>query len=446
MSKSLSLLSSTDFNQSLLKFLQASPTPFHATDSMAQALLSFGYTELFEGQAWQIAEQAGYFIRRNDSSIIAIWIADKSQALRLVGAHTDSPCLKVKPNADISGKGYYQLGVEVYGGALLAPWFDRDLSLAGRVHARIDGKIQSVMVNFERAIATVPSLAIHLDREANKGRTINPQTQLPPVLSITGASHLDGKDKDLNSILMVEVTKEIAKQYLESEPKVESILDYELFFYDTQPPALIGLDNEFIASARLDNLLSCFIGLQSLLESDKAQNKLLICTDHEEVGSASACGAQGPFLQQVMERIWPSNEDRNRIVAGSMMISADNAHGIHPNFTDRHDQNHGPMLNQGPVIKVNANQRYATNSLTSAIFKQLCDDTGVKYQTFVTRTDMGCGSTIGPITASEVGIETIDIGVPTFGMHSIRELAGSEDAFELTKVLKHFFEKPSLTE
>ena len=442
MSQSISSATHSDFNQSLLSFLQASPTPFHATTSMMKILLSSGYTELFEDQVWDLKEQAGYFIRRNDSSIIAIWLADKSQALRLVGAHTDSPCLKVKPNADLSGKGYFQLGVEVYGGALLAPWFDRDLSLAGRVHARIDGKIESVMVNFERAIATVPSLAIHLDREANKGRTINPQTQLPPVLSIAGA-----KDRDLNSILMAEVTQQFANSSSSAaDTKVESILDYELFFYDTQPPALIGLENEFIASARLDNLLSCFIGLQSLLESDKSQNKLLICTDHEEVGSASACGAQGPFLQQVMERIWPNNEDRNRIIAGSMMISADNAHGIHPNFSDRHDQNHGPMLNQGPVIKINANQRYATNSLTSAIFKQLCDDAGVKYQAFVTRTDMGCGSTIGPITASEVGIETIDIGVPTFGMHSIRELAGSEDAFELTKVLKHFFEKPSLIE
>ena len=439
MSQSISSATRSDFNQSLLSFLQASPTPFHATTSMMSILLSSGYTELFEDQVWDLKEQSGYFIRRNDSSIIAIWLADKSQALRLVGAHTDSPCLKVKPNADLSGKGYFQLGVEVYGGALLAPWFDRDLSLAGRVHARIDGKIESVMVNFERAIATVPSLAIHLDREANKGRTINPQTQLPPVLSIAGA-----KDRDLNSILMAEVAQQFAGS--DSESKVESILDYELFFYDTQPPALIGLENEFIASARLDNLLSCFIGLQSLLEADKSQNKLLICTDHEEVGSASACGAQGPFLQQVMERIWPNNEDRNRIIAGSMMISADNAHGIHPNFSDRHDQNHGPMLNQGPVIKINANQRYATNSLTSAIFKQLCDDAGVKYQAFVTRTDMGCGSTIGPITASEVGIETIDIGVPTFGMHSIRELAGSEDAFELTKVLKHFFEKTSLIE
>jgi aspartyl aminopeptidase len=424
--------SQSQFNQSLLDFLQASPTPFHATENMAQAFIAAGYSELFEDQPWQLQEQAGYFIRRNDSSIIAIWLADKSQALRLVGAHTDSPCLKVKPNANVSGKGYFQLGVEVYGGALLAPWFDRDLSLAGRVHARINGRIESVMVNFERAIATVPSLAIHLDREANKGRTINPQTQLPPVLSIAGA-----KDKDLNAILLAEVAKQ--------HETVESILDYELFFYDTQAPAIIGLENEFIASARLDNLLSCFIGMQSMLEADKTQNKLLICTDHEEVGSASACGAQGPFLQQVLERIWPDNEARNRMIAGSMMISADNAHGIHPNFSDKHDQNHGPMLNQGPVIKINANQRYATNSLTSAVFKQLCQDVEVQYQAFVTRTDMGCGSTIGPITASEVGIETIDIGVPTFGMHSIRELAGSEDAYQLVKVLTRFYQKNSLT-
>lgn len=427
------LKSLPDFNQSLLGFLQASPTPFHATESMAKELLSAGYTELFEDQVWQLQEQAGYFLRRNDSSIIAFWLADKSQALRLVGAHTDSPCLKVKPNANLTGKGYFQLGVEVYGGVLLAPWFDRDLSLAGRVHARINGKIESVMINFERAIATVPSLAIHLDREANTGRTINPQTQLPPVLAITTE-----KQQDLHSILMAEVAKQFAA--------VESILDYELFFYDTQSPAMIGLESEFIASARLDNLLSCYVGLQALISSAADQNKVFICTDHEEVGSASACGAQGPFLEQTIERIWPAVEERNRLISGSMMISADNAHAIHPNFSDKHDQNHGPMLNQGPVIKINANQRYATNSFTSAVFKQLCDDAEVKYQSFVTRTDMGCGSTIGPAIASNIGVDTIDIGVPTFGMHSIRELAGSEDAHGLTKVLKHFYEKPSLTD
>jgi aspartyl aminopeptidase len=428
-----SIVSLSDFNQSLLNFLQASPTPFHATDSMASILLSAGYTELFEDQSWNLNEQAGYFIRRNDSSIIAIWLADKSQALRLLGAHTDSPCLKVKPNANLTGKGYFQLGVEVYGGALLAPWFDRDLSLAGRVHARIDGKIKSVMINFERAIATVPSLAIHLDRDVNTNRSINPQTQLPPVLSIMGENK-----QDLNSILMAEVRK----QY----ESVESILEYELFFYDTQPAAIIGLENEFIASARLDNLLSCYVGLQALLSAESNQNKLLICTDHEEVGSISACGAQGAFLQQLIERVWPDNEERNRILAGSLMISVDNAHAIHPNYSDRHDQNHGPVLNAGPVIKINANQRYATNSFTSAVFKQLCNDVGAKYQTFVARTDLGCGSTIGPVIAADLGVDTIDIGVPTFGMHSIRELAGSEDAFELAKVLTHFYEKASLTE
>jgi aspartyl aminopeptidase len=423
----------SDFNQSLLNFLQASPTPFHATDRMANILLSAGYTELFEDQSWQLKEQAGYFIRRNDSSIIAIWLADKSQALRLLGAHTDSPCLKVKPNANLTGKGYFQLGVEVYGGALLAPWFDRDLSLAGRVHARIDGKIKSVMVDFERAIATVPSLAIHLDRDVNTSRSINPQTQLPPVLSIMGEHK-----HDLNSILMAEVRK----QY----ENVESILEYELFFYDTQPPAIIGLENEFIASARLDNLLSCHVGLQALLAADSDQNKLLICTDHEEVGSISACGAQGAFLQQLIERVWPDSEERNRILAGSLMISVDNAHAIHPNYSDRHDQSHGPILNKGVVIKINANQRYATNSFTSAVFKQLCNDIGAKNQTFVIRTDLACGSTIGPVIAADLGVDTIDVGVPTFGMHSIRELAGSEDAFELAKVLTHFYEKSSLTE
>ena len=425
-------LSNLNFNQSLLAFLQASPTPFHATQCMADTLLSSGYTELFQDQAWQLKEQAGYFIRRNDSSIIAIWLADKSQALRLLGAHTDSPCLKVKPNANMIEKGYFQLGVEVYGGALLAPWFDRDLSLAGRVHARINGNIESVIINFERAIATVPSLAIHLDREANNSRSINRQTDLPPVLAIVGENA-----PDLNAILMAEVSKQ--------HEAVESILDYELFFYDTQPPAVIGLSDEFIASARLDNLLSCHVGLQALLNSGLDQNKVFVCTDHEEVGSVSACGAQGPFLEQTIERIWPNIEERNRLIANSMMISVDNAHAIHPNFYDKHDENHGPVLNQGPVIKVNANQRYATNSFTSAVFKQMCNDASVKYQMFVTRTDLGCGSTIGPAIASGLGVDTLDIGVPTFGMHSIRELAGSEDAFDLAKVLKHFYEKPSLT-
>lgn len=423
-------LNPQEFNQSLLKFLQQSPTPFHATDSMAQELLYHNYTELNEAEDWDLQEQQGYFVRRNDSSIVAFWLADKTQPLRFVGAHTDSPCLKVKPNPEIRKQGYFQLGVEVYGGALLAPWFDRDLSLAGRVHAKVDGKIESVLVNFEKAIATIPSLAIHLDREANKGRTINPQTHIPPVLAQGLA------DTSFADLLLTEVQKQLAS--------ADGILDYELFFYDTQAPAIVGLNDEFIASARLDNLLSCYIGLQSMIQSDSTQNKILVCNDHEEVGSASACGAKGPFLMQTLERIWSDSSQRNQLISQSMMISADNAHAIHPNFADKHDQNHGPEINAGPVIKINANQRYATNSWTSAVFRQLCEECEVPVQAFVTRTDLGCGSTIGPISASELGVETLDIGVPTFGMHSIRELAGDQDAFLTYKVLQAFYQKQNL--
>jgi aspartyl aminopeptidase len=221
---------------------------------------------------------------------------------------------------------------------------------------------------------------------------------------------------------------------------IKQVLDYEISLYDTQPPALIGLEQDFIASARLDNLLSCFIGLQAILEADAEVSSLLICTDHEEVGSASCCGAKGPMLQQFLERLVPEVDTRVRIIERSMMISADNAHGIHPNFMDKHDENHGPLLNRGPVIKVNANQRYATTSETSAFFRLLCEKAEVPVQIFVARTDMGCGSTIGPVVASEVGVKTIDVGSPTFAMHSIRELAGVFDGWYLYKASVEFFQ------
>ncbi|HZJ91478.1 MAG TPA: M18 family aminopeptidase, partial [Thiopseudomonas sp.] len=283
------------------------------------------------------------------------------------------------------------------------------------------------------AIATIPSLAIHLNREANSGWTINPQTELPPILA-----QLQGDEsKDFRAVLA---------QQLQSEHGISdaTILDYELCFYDTQPAAVIGLNQDFIAGARLDNLLSCYAGLQALLNSDDQQMQVLVCTDHEEVGSNSACGADGPFLEQVLRRVLGSEEGFVRCVQHSLLISADNAHGIHPNYADKHDGNHGPLLNQGPVIKVNANQRYATNSETSSFFKILCEQAQVPVQTFVTRTDLGCGSTIGPITASQLGIQTIDIGVPTFAMHSIRELAGSQDLDYLIKVLQTFYNSPIL--
>lgn len=427
-----------DFNTGLQQFLQASPTPFHATRNLASRLLAAGFELLHEGDAWKLKPGSRYLVTRNDSSIIA-FVYGKSElsktGIRMLGAHTDSPCLKVKPRAELNRRGYFQLGVEVYGGALLAPWYDRDLSMAGRVSYRDNqGQIASILIDFLRPVATIPSLAIHLDREVNNSRSINAQKDIVPLILQLPTE--DSVLPDFRSLLHAE----LQRQY--PDLPVAQVLDYEISFYDTQGPTVIGLEKDFIASARLDNLLSCFIGLESILQANNDVSSLLICTDHEEVGSTSCCGAKGPMLQQFLERLLPDIEQRVQVIERSMMISADNAHGIHPNFMERHDENHGPLLNRGPVIKVNANQRYATTSETSALFRLFCEQAGVPVQTFVARTDMGCGSTIGPIVAAEVGVKTIDVGCPTFAMHSIRELAGTKDGWWLYKTGVEFFNYP----
>ncbi len=420
------------FNYDLMDFLAMSPTPFHAVEQITYKLECAGYQRLFEADSWKLEASQGYYVTRNDSSVIAFKLGKDpvAKGINMLGAHTDSPCLKVKPQPDMLFNGYYQLGVEVYGGALLNPWFDRDLSLAGRVnYLDEDGDLCSTLVNFETPIAVIPSLAIHLDREANKNRSINAQTDILPVLLKLPNS--DSEDKpSFHDILL---------QKIQDETDAIEVLDFELSFYDVQEPAYIGLHQDFIASARLDNLLSCYTGLMALTETENPGSKLLICTDHEEVGSVSTSGAHGTFLQSVLERIAGSHENMGRMMDQSMMISADNAHALHPNFADRYDENHGPEINKGPVIKVNANQRYATNSHTSAIFRKLCKQADVPVQSFVVRSDMGCGSTIGPMTASNLGVKTLDVGVPTFAMHSIRELAGRWDAYYLFRVLKEFY-------
>jgi len=414
----------TNFNEELLKFLTASTTPFHATSELSKQLQEEGFIKLNEADVWDLQRGERYFLTRNDSSLIAfIYGSDdfSKEGIQMVGAHTDSPCLKLKPNTIIHKKGYIQLGVEVYGGALLNPWFDRDLCLAGRVSGLNDkGELVHPLIDFKRPIAFIPSLAIHLDKDANKNRSINAQTDIPPILM---------QSEEAISF----------EDILLRETGLKEVLDFELMFYDTQAPSFLGLKNEFLASARLDNLLSCYVGLQAIKEASSKKSSLLICSDHEEVGSESTSGAAGTFLEMVLKRISPEHEDYARMVNASMMISADNAHGIHPNFMAKHDENHGPLINHGPVIKVNANQRYASNSQTIAEFKLLCKKVDVPYQSFVTRTDMGCGSTIGPITATKIGMKTLDIGLPTFAMHSIRESAGDKDAYMLYKVLKAYF-------
>jgi len=434
-------MNQSKLNQGLLDFLKASPTPFHAVKTMAEQLLDHGFVRLYEKDEWNLQPGQRYFVTRNDSSIIAFDYGQGeplSSGVRMLGAHTDSPCLKVKPQPDINKQGFYQLGVEKYGGMLLNPWFDRDLSMAGRVtYVNDAGGVCNALIDFERAIATVPSLAIHLDRKANDGRTVNVQTDMPIVLSLQDVD----SSEDFRQLLLT--------QLAEQGREVRQVLDYEIYCYDTQSPALIGLKEEFIASARLDNLLSCYVGLQALINrdgDDKRAPALLICTDHEEVGSASVAGAQGTFLNAVLARFCNTNTQLSQMTAQSMMISVDNAHCIHPNFVDKHDNNHGPLINKGPVIKINANQRYASNSETSALFRHLCEQQNIPVQSFVVRSDMGCGSTIGPIAATETGVKTLDIGVPSFAMHSIREMAGADDPFYLYGALKAFCELQQLPE
>lgn len=424
-------LNKADFNQALLNFLDQSPTPFHAVESLTAQLDQAGFAALRESDSWVLKPGQGYYTTRNGSSLIA-WrqpVESKgfSAGLRLTGAHTDSPCLKVKPQPELLRQGYFQLGVEVYGGVLLNPWFDRDLSLAGRVTVRqSSGQLSSHLIDFKKPVAVIPSLAIHLDREANATRSINAQTYLPPILGQAS------EKPDFRALLQ--------QKLLAEQLDVATVLDYELAFYDCQKAALVGLDDALVCSARLDNLLSCFIGLQALIESRPGNGQVLICNDHEEVGSASACGAQGPMLTQWLDRVLPEECNRYAVLANSLFVSADNAHGIHPNFADRHDENHGPRLNQGPVIKINSNQRYASNSETSARFRDLAHRAGVPVQSFVVRSDQGCGSTIGPIVATETGIPTVDVGVPQFAMHSIRETAGADDAIGLARILVELYQ------
>ena len=423
--------SAEQFNRGLAEFLDASPTPFHAVKSMAERLQSAGFSELDEASDWSLSAGAKHYVVRNGSSIIAFAMGSAAlseSGLRMVGAHTDSPCLMIKPQPELHKNGYFQLAVEVYGGALLNPWFDRDLSIAGRlVYRNKAQQLVQKLVDFKQPVAMIPSLAIHLDRQANSGRTVNAQTDIPPLLMIDK----DGTG-DFRTLL--------AEQFL---PAGAEVLDYELCLYDTQPAATVGLNQDFFASARLDNLLSCYVSTEALLQVGGEQTCLMVCNDHEEVGSVSAVGADGPFLEAVIERIIAADGESSlsRLLDRSLMISCDNAHGAHPNFADKHDAAHMPMLNGGPVIKINVKQRYATNSLSASMFRQLCADVDVPVQTFVSRSDMGCGSTIGPVTSSRLGVPTLDVGIPQLAMHSCRELTGFDDPERLTLVLQGFFNK-----
>lgn len=404
-----------EFNEELIHFIDASPTPFHAVEWMSQKLQMIGFTALYEDEQWNLEKGKNYYVTRNGSSIIAFTYPPSiEKGYTIVGAHTDSPHLRLKPNPLTTSAGVKRLGVEPYGGVLLNPWFDRDLALAGRV-VYLEGETRKeVLININRPIAMIPSLAIHLDREANSSRTINAQNDIVPIIA-TG-------EIDFETFIL---------SHIQEDTENLSLLAHELSFYDTQKGSFIGIHEELIASARLDNLLSCFIGLKALIDTKKP----MMCAfmDHEEVGSDSHVGAGGTFLEETLRRI--AGEGYESLMRRSLMVSCDNAHAQHPNFPGKHESEHAPLLNGGVAIKINSNQRYATSARTQGRFVQCAKSLNIPTQIFVTRSDMGCGSTIGPITSTRLGVETIDVGIPQLAMHSIREICGTKDAYGLYQIL-----------
>lgn len=421
------------YNKSLFSFLQSSPTAFHAVATIEKELEQKQFQRLEEYEVWRLEQGRSYFVSREQGSIIAFTLGTEESiedGFRMLAAHTDSPSLQIKPQPDLQSQTFHQLGVEVYGGPLLTTWFDRDLSLAGRVCCSDEKENLSVLLlDFKRPLLTIPSLAIHFNREANNSFSVDKQKHLPPLL----AQHISRELPKLEKLLL----ERVKDQY--PEKSFSEILSFDLFCYDTQPPTLCGANKEFISGGRLDNLVSCHAGTLAIMNSSKKKNSLLFCANHEENGSTSSVGAQGSFFEGTLERILAKSQAQRASLHNSFLISMDNSHGYHPNYSDTMESKHRINLNHGPVIKINANQRYATNSVSSAIYKTICRQVDLNPQEFVMRSDLPCGSTIGPMTAARLGVRTIDIGIASLGMHSIRELTGSQDPEMLFKSVQAFF-------
>jgi len=418
-----------------MNYIAASPSQFHAAAESVRRLEEAGFAGLSEEDAWDLEPGRSYFTVRNDSSVAA-WIqGNKPPAgagFRMIGAHTDSPGLRLKPEPVSERHGYVQLGAEVYGGPILPSWMDSELGLAGRVAlAGAGGSVDTKLLHVDRAIATAPQLAIHLNREVNeKGLHVNAESQVVPVLALSGSRPFD---------FLTWLSRELGV-------RPDRILDHELYLYDRSLPMIVGLNGEFIRSPRIDNLAGCHAALSALSAAARrgsAATRLIILYDSEEIGSSTKQGAAGSFLEDLLGRITGSCDAGPdafyRAKARSFLISADLAHAVHPNYADRHEPRHMPRLNGGPVIKYNAKARYATDAPGGAAFQALCREAGVPCQKFVMRADLPCGSTIGPLAETRLGIRTVDVGTPVLAMHSSRELGGVKDQLYMIRAMGRFF-------
>lgn len=435
-------------SRQLLDFINKSKTAFQAAYEVKDILDRNGYTELKESDSWDLKKGGKYYVMKNNSALIGFEIGNgeiEEEGFRLIGAHTDSPGFRIKPNAEIKAEGtYIKLNTEVYGGPILSTWFDRPLSIAGRVTLKSDNvfKPEVRLVDIEKPVLIIPSLAIHMNRGVNDGYSFNAQKDTLPLLGLeneeSGKVFADAAKADLEK-------DEYLLSLLATTLNVEAsdILDFDLFLYEYEKGSLVGLNEELISVGRLDDLWMVFAGLKAITESKTINaTKVLVALDNEEIGSLTKQGANSNILENILERIvlglGKGREEFRRAVSNSIMISADLAHAVHPNYGEKCDPTNKPVLGGGPVLKIAASGSYSTDSYASAIFKSVCEKANVPCQVFVNRSDMKGGTTIGPISAGKLNIPVIDMGAPLLSMHSIRELASVKDNEYTIKAFTEF--------
>ncbi|KAH3661782.1 hypothetical protein OGAPHI_005960 [Ogataea philodendri] len=460
------------YAQEFVDFVNASPTPYHVVNTVKSKLDADGFVQLSERDNWagKVKKNSKYYVTRNSSSIIAFTVGGEytpGNGIAIVGGHTDSPVLRIKPISDQKREGYVQVGVETYGGGIWHTWFDRDLSVAGRVFVNEGGKFVSKLVKLDKPILRIPTLAIHLTKDRYVKFEFNKETQFRPIAGQTaeessgcckGEELTESEFQSVKSVVERHSKKLLDLIAQELSVEVSQIEDFELILYDTQKSTIGGLNDEFIFSPRLDNQVTCYTATTGLIKSTKQLAtqtgiQLISLFDHEEIGSQSAQGADSSFLPNILERITkltanPEVDLKSELgssyflttMSKSFILSSDMAHGVHPNYGENYESLNRPQLNQGPVIKINANQRYVTNSAGIVLLKQIGALAKVPQQLFVVRNDSPCGSTIGPMISAKLGVRTLDLGNPQLSMHSIRETCGSHDIEKLVLLFESYFE------
>ena len=412
-----------DYKTSLFKFIQNSPTAYHTVASVKARLVAAGYTELSEGAAWKLADGGKYFVTRNGSSVIAFRKNAAARGFVITASHSDSPAFRVKASGESAAGAYTKLPVERYGGMILYSWLDRPLSIAGRAVTRTDDGIAVRLLNIDRDLLVIPSVAIHLNRGVNEKFSPNPAQDLIPLLSASGET------VKLNALIADELGV-----------KPEDVISHDLFLYVRDEGKTVGAKGELLLSPRLDDLGCVYSSLEAFLDSEEqGMTPVLAVFDNEEVGSDTKQGAASTFLFDTLSRVYPERDEYLAALASSYMISADNAHAKHPNHPELSDADNAPVINGGVVVKFNANQKYTTDSISAAIFTEACRKVGVKHQTYYNRADMPGGSTLGSIANTKVSISTVDVGLPQLAMHSAVETAGAYDLFDMISVLTRLY-------